>query len=85
MTMRTTDPNVTTTPTNTSTASPWGGAATAGVVSLIVNVILAWVIWMVIPPAQASDLGYLLTMVGIMSFFAGLFAYFGAAKQYTVR
>lgn len=76
MTMRTTD-----TTTVTRTSSPWGGAATAGIISLIVNVIVAWVIWMIIPPAEASDLGYLLTMVGITSFFAGLFAYYGAFQQ----
>ncbi|MCB0062631.1 MAG: hypothetical protein KDE19_10970 [Caldilineaceae bacterium] len=79
MTMRTTD--TTTTPTRTTTSSPWGGAAMAGVVSLIVNVIVAWIIWLIIPPAEASDLGYLLTMVGITSFFAGLFAYYGAFQQ----
>lgn len=77
MTMRTTD--TTTTPARTS--SPWGGATMAGIVSLIVNVIVAWIIWLIIPPAEASDLGYLLTMVGITSFFAGLFAYYGAYQQ----
>lgn len=77
MTTRMTD----TTTTPGRTASPWGGAFTAGIISLIVNVIVAWVIWMIIPPAEASDLGYLLTMVGITSFFAGLFAYYGAFQQ----
>lgn len=80
MAMRTND--ATTTPTHTTTSSPWGGAAMAGVVSLIVNVIVAWIIWMIIPPATASDLGYLLTMVGITSFFAGLFAYYGAFQKH---
>ncbi len=83
MTMRTGDP--VTNPTPTSTSSPWSGATIAGVVSLIVNVIVAWVIWMIIPPAEASDLGYLLTMVGITSFFAGLFAYYGAFQQHFRR
>jgi uncharacterized RDD family membrane protein YckC len=76
--MRTTD----TTTTSARTSSPWGGATMAGIVSLIVNVIIAWVIWLIIPPAEASDLGYLLTMVGITSFFAGLFAYYGAFQQH---
>ncbi len=77
MTMRTTEPTTTT----AHTSSPWSGAAMAGIVSLIVNVIVAWVIWMIIPPAQISDMGYFLTMIGITSFFAGLFAYYGAFQQ----
>ena len=48
---------------------------------MIVNISLTYVIWMIIPPAQVIDMGYLLTMVGIMSFFAGLFAYNGGFKQ----
>ena len=57
--------------------SAWSGAVVAGIVAVIVNIILTYVIWMIIPPAQVTDMGYLLTMVGIMSFFAGLFAYSG--------
>lgn len=68
-----------------STSSPWGNAAIAGAVSLIVNVILTWLLFLIIPPAEALDLGWTLTMVGIMSFFAGLFSYYGAARQLTHR
>lgn len=71
--------NVNTTHTQTS---PWGNAAIAGVVSLVINVILTWVLASIIPPAQALDMSWTLTMVGIMSFFAGLFSYYGATRQW---
>lgn len=79
MTTRMTDTTTTGVPARTGSA--WGGAVIAGIVSVIVNLIVTYVIWMFIPPAQATDLGYLLTMVGIMSFFAGLFSYNGGFKQ----
>ncbi|MEZ4730932.1 MAG: hypothetical protein R3E79_27745 [Caldilineaceae bacterium] len=69
------------TDTPTRTGSPWGGAVTAGIISLIVNVIIAWIIWLIIPPADGADLGWTLTMIGITSFFAGLFSYYGAFRQ----
>ncbi len=71
----------TTTGVPARTGSAWGGAFVAGIVSVIINLIVTYVVWMFIPPAQAIDLGYLLTMVGIMSFFAGLFSYNGGFKQ----
>lgn len=83
---RTTDPRTTEPPTtHAGTSSPWGGAATAGVVSLIVNLIIAWVIWLIIPPANGGDMGYTLTLVAILSFFAGLFSYYGAYRQNRMR
>lgn len=63
------------------TGSPWGGAITSGIISLIVNVIVAWIIWQVIPPAQGADLGWVLTVVGLTSFFAGLFSHYGGYRQ----
>lgn len=71
---------VTDTPT-TRTGSPWGGAVTAGIISLIVNVIVAWLIYMLIPPIEGADLGWTLTLIAITSFFAGLFSYYGAHRQ----
>ena len=76
----TNDMNATDTRVSTET-SPWGNAAIAGAVSLVANVILTWVLSLIIPPAQALDMGWTLTMVGIMSFFAGLFSYYGAVRQ----
>ena len=73
------DPNYTPTTTPASTSSPMGGAALAGVVALIVNLIVAWVLAMIFP---AIDMGWALTMVAITSFFAGLFGYFGGARQH---
>lgn len=67
--------------TTTRTGSPWGGAVTSGIISLIVNVIVAWVIWQILPPAQGADLGWVLTIVGITSFFAGLFSHYGGNRQ----
>lgn len=55
-----------------------GGAVTAGIVSLIVNAIVAWVISLIIP---TSDLNWALTMVAITSFFAGFFGYYGASRS----
>ncbi|MEZ4616063.1 MAG: hypothetical protein R2867_11260 [Caldilineaceae bacterium] len=68
----------TTTTTSTTTSSPMGGAVMAGVISLIVNVIVVWVLSLIFPTV---DLGWALTMVAITSFFAGLFSYYGAARQ----
>ena len=72
---------VRTTETDVRTGSPWGGAVTAGIISAIVNLLVAWVIWMVMPPMEGLDLGWALTIVGITSFFAGLFSYYGAARS----
>ncbi len=74
MTTRTTD-------TPVRTGSPWGGAVTSGIISAIINVIVAWVIWTLLPPMEIIDLGWTLTIVGITSFFAGLFSYYGAFRQ----
>ena len=63
------------------TGNPWGGAITSGIISLIVNVIVAWVIWQIVPPAQGADLGWVLTIVGLTSFFAGLFSHYGGYRQ----
>lgn len=63
------------------TGSPWGGAITSGIISLIVNVIVAWVIWQILPPAQGADLGWVLTIVALTSFFAGLFGHVGGYRQ----
>ena len=71
---------VTDTPT-TRTGSPWGGAVTAGIISLIVNAIVGWLLFMIIPPIEGTDLGWTLTMIAITSFFAGLFSYYGAQRQ----
>ncbi len=62
------------------TGSPWGGAITSGIISLIVNVIVAWVIWQILPPAQGADLGWVLTIVALTSFFAGLFSHVGGYR-----
>lgn len=64
-------------PTINST-SPMSGAVIAGIVALVVNLIIAWVIALLFP---VIDLGWALTMVAITSFFAGLFGYFGGARQ----
>ena len=66
------------TPTTGAPSSPIGGAVLAGVISLIVNLIVAWVIALIFP---TLDMGWALTMVAITSFFAGLFGYFGGARQ----
>ena len=71
------DPNYTPSTTNTS-GSSMGGAVLAGAISLIVNLIVAWVIALIFP---AIDMGWALTMVAITSFFAGLFGYYGGARQ----
>lgn len=63
------------------TGSPWGGAITSGIISLIVNVIVAWVIWQILPPNQGVDLGWVLTIVALTSFFAGLFSHVGGYRQ----
>ena len=70
-----------TTDTAVRTSSPWGGAITSGIISLIVNIIVAWVIWQIIPPQEGLDLGWVLTIVGLTSFFAGLFAHYGGYRQ----
>ncbi|MFN8441399.1 MAG: hypothetical protein U0175_11540 [Caldilineaceae bacterium] len=54
-----------------------GGAVTSGIVSLIVNLIVAWVISLIVP---TSDLNWALTLVAITSFFAGFFGYYGASR-----
>lgn len=59
------------------TNNSMGGAAAAGVVSLIVNLIVAWIIALIFP---AIDLGWALTIVAITSFFAGFFGYYGAMR-----
>lgn len=74
MTTRVTD-------TQARTASPWSGAITSGIISLIVNVIVAWLLWQIIPPMVGTDLGWVLTIVGITSFFAGLLSHYGAFRQ----
>ncbi len=71
---------MTTNTTRTTTASPWGGAVTAGIVSLIVNLIVLYVLYLILTPV-AIDLGWTLTMVAILSFFAGLFSYYGAFRS----
>lgn len=62
----------------TNTASPWGGAFMAAIVSLIVNLIVTYVIYLIFP---TTNLGWALTLVAITSFFAGLFSYYGAFRQ----
>jgi hypothetical protein len=62
----------------TNTASPMGGAFLAGIVSLIVNLIITYVIHYIFP---SGDLGWALTLVAITSFFAGFFGYYGAFRQ----
>lgn len=74
MTTRVTD-------TPVRTGSPWGGAITSGIISLIVNVIVAWLIWQIMPPVEGTDLGWVLTIVGLTSFFAGLFSHYGGFRQ----
>ncbi len=66
------------TPTTRTTSSPFGGALTSGIISLIVNLIVAYVISRIFPTA---DLGWALTLVAITSLFAGFFGYFGAFRQ----
>ncbi|RIK44493.1 MAG: hypothetical protein DCC55_02180 [Chloroflexi bacterium] len=77
MTMQT--DRTTRTPTATS-ANPMGGAVLAGIISLVVNLIVTWIVAMLFPTA---DLGWALTLVAITSFFAGFFGYYGAARQTT--
>ncbi|MFZ4660888.1 MAG: hypothetical protein ACOYNY_28000 [Caldilineaceae bacterium] len=48
---------------------------------MIVNVIVGWLLFMIIPPIEGTDLGWMLTMIAITSFFAGLFSYYGAHRQ----
>ncbi len=67
----------------TTTGSPWGGAAIAGVVSLIVNLIVLYILYLIIPPIGEINLGWTMTMVAILSFFAGLFSYYGGWRQST--
>ena len=57
-----------------------GGAVTSGIVSLIVNAIVAWVISIIVP---TSDLNWAITMVAVTSFFAGFFGYYGASRAST--
>ncbi|MCX6047465.1 MAG: hypothetical protein NT075_20360 [Chloroflexi bacterium] len=64
--------------TRTTTGSPFGGALTAGIISLIVNLIVAYAISMIFP---TLDLGWALTLVAITSLFAGFFGYYGAYRQ----
>jgi protein-S-isoprenylcysteine O-methyltransferase Ste14 len=77
MTMQT-DRTTRTTPA--TGASPMGGAFLAGIVALVVNLIVTWVVAMIFPTA---DLGWALTLVAITSFFAGFFGYYGAFRQAT--
>ncbi|MEZ4864965.1 MAG: hypothetical protein R3C14_26865 [Caldilineaceae bacterium] len=72
------EPTVTRNDPTTTTSSPMGGAVMAGIVSLIVNLIVTWIIALIFP---TLDLGWALTMVAITSFFAGFFSYYGAARQ----
>lgn len=72
------DPNYT--PTTTTTNSPMSGAVLSGVISLIVNLIVAWIVALIFPDI---DMGWALTVVAITSFFAGLFGYYGGARQIT--
>lgn len=62
----------------TTATSPTGGAFMAGIVSLIVNLIITYVIALLFP---TTDLGWALTLVAITSFFAGFFGYYGAFNQ----
>ena len=73
----------TTDTTRTTTSSPWGGAAIAGVVSLIVNLIVLFLIALIFVPPAGIVSGWTYTMVGILSFFAGLFSYYGGWRQST--
>jgi hypothetical protein len=71
-------PSDRTTIRSTTTTSPTGGAFMAGIVSLIVNLIVTYVISLLFP---TPDLGWALTLVAITSFFAGFFGYYGAFNQ----
>ncbi len=73
----------TTDTTRTTAGSPWGGAAVAGIVSLIVNLIVLYILYLIIPPLGEISLGWTMTMVAILSFFAGLFSYYGGWRQST--
>lgn len=63
---------------STNTTSPMSGAFMSGIVSLIVNLIVTYIIHLIFP---SGDLGWALTLVAITSFFAGFFGYYSAFRQ----
>ncbi len=66
------------TPDRVATNNPMGGAVMSGILSLVINLVVTYIISLLFP---TTDLGWAMTLVAIASFFAGFFGYYGGHRQ----